>query len=199
MDISTLLDECLNDNNIIGYQYFRNLENRTIIFNDECSTDIVETVGMPLLQFNEDDSDEPVHLYINSEGGGVFPSLYICNIIDNYKKPLYIHILGYALSMGFNLAIAGRNNPNVHKDCYPFTIFMMHAGSLTINGTAAQTKSFMKFNDKLENEVKQYTLSHTLIDEETYDKFNDDDFWLTAQDALEYGIVDEILKPEGML
>ena len=196
MDIETIITDMENDGNITGYQYFSNLKNRTIVFNNECQESIIETVGMPLLKFNEDESMAPVHLYINSEGGSVFASLYICNIIDNYRKPLYIHVLGYALSMGFNLVIAGKDNPNVHKDCYPFSVFMMHSGSLAINGTAAQTKSFMKFNDKLEEQVKQYILTHTTIDEETYEKFKDDDFWLTAEDALAYGVVDSIIGGE---
>ena len=59
-----------------------------------------------------------------------------------------------------------------------------------------QTKSFMKFNDKLEEQVKQYILTHTTIDEETYEKFKDDDFWLTAEDALSYGVIDSIIGGE---
>lgn len=196
MDIGTILDNLKDDGDVINYQYFENLQNRTVLFNDECSEDIIELVAIPLLKFDKDDSQEPVHLYINSEGGSVLPSLFICNIIDNYSKPLYIHVLGYALSMGFNLAIAGRDNPNVHKDCYPFSIFMMHSGALSVNGTSAQTKNFMKFNDKLEDKIRNYVLTHTTIDEETYERVNDDDFWITAEDALSYGVIDTIIGGE---
>lgn len=198
MDIESIINEMENNGNIQGYQYFDALKNRTILFNDECNESITERLGIPLVKFNEDSSNDPVHLIINSEGGSVFSSLYICNIIDNYKKPLYIHVLGYALSMGFNLAIAGYKNPNVHKVCYPFSVFMMHSGSLSLNGTSAQTKSFMKFNEKLEAKIKDYILTHTTIDEETYDKYSDDDFWLTAEDALNYGVVDAIIGGEDI-
>ena len=120
MDIEQIINDMENEGNVAGYQYFSLLQKRIILFNDECNDSIVEKVGMPLLAFDKDSSNAPVHLYISSEGGSTFSSLYLCDIIDNYSKTLYIHIMGYALSMGFLLACAGANNPNVHKDCYPF-------------------------------------------------------------------------------
>ena len=101
--------------------------------------------------------------------------------------------MGYALSMGFLLACAGANNPNVHKDCYPFSTFMMHAGSISLSGNAANARRFMEFEKKLEDKTKKYVLTHTNMTEETYDKYNDDDYWMTAEEALEYGVIDKII------
>ena len=193
MDIESLLEGTQDEGRVVDYQYFNLLKNRSILFNDECSEDIIERVGIPLLNFEKDDSNAPVNLYINSQGGEVFSSLFLCNIIDNYKKKLNIHILGYALSMGGVLACAGANNPNVTKDCYPFSIGMLHAGSISVSGTSGQSKSFMKFNDKIEAKTKSYILSHTHISEEEYDAKNDEDWWLTAEDLLNLGIVDKII------
>lgn len=193
MDIETLLSGAEDEGQVAAYQYFRLLKDRAILFNDECADDIIEKVGMPLLEFEQDDSNAPVDLYINSQGGEVFSSLFLCNIIDNYKKPLRIHILGYALSMAGVLACAGSKNPNVTKDCYPFSIGMLHAGSITVSGTSGQSKSFMKFNDRIEDKTKTYILSNTSISETDYDDKNDEDWWLTAEEMLELGIVDKVI------
>ena len=196
MELNTLLIDALKEDNINNYAYFSLLEKRSILFNSECDSSIIETVAIPLINFDKDGSNDPVHLYINSEGGEVFTSLFLCDIIDNYSKPLYIHILGYALSMGGVLACAGSNNPNVHKDCYSYSIGMLHAGNITLSGTSGQSKNFMKFNTELEEKTKKYILSHTSITEEEYTKNNDNDWWLTSEDMLKYGIVDKIIGNE---
>ena len=197
MDIEEIITTTMDDGSVSSYQYFSNLKDRKILFNADCDERITERVAMPLLAFEADSCSDPVHLYINSSGGSVFDSLYLCNIIDNYRKPLYIHVLGYAMSMGFLLAIAGRDNPNVHRDCYPFSVYMLHSGSLSVSSDTAKAKSFLNFNSKLEEKEKNYVLSHTTIDEETYDKFVDVDYWLTAEDALHYSIVDSIVGEDN--
>ena len=90
MDIEQIINDMENEGNVAGYQYFSLLQKRIILFNDECNDSIVEKVGMPLLAFEKDTNNAPVHLYISSEGGSTFSSLYLCDIIDNYSKTLYI-------------------------------------------------------------------------------------------------------------
>ena len=196
MEIEELITQAMDDGSVKNYQYFNMLKNRSVIFNDECSKNIVEFVALPLINFEKDNSNDPVHLYVNSEGGEIFTSLFLCDIIDNYSKPLYIHIMGYCLSMGCVLAWAGSNNPNVHKDCYSYRIGMLHAGYITLSGTSSQGKSFMKFNQQIEDKTKDYILKNTKITEEEYDKHNDEDWWLTSEDMLKYGIVDKIIGKE---
>ena len=145
MDIEEIITTTMDDGSVSSYQYFSNLKDRKILFNADCDERITERVAMPLLAFEADSCSDPVHLYINSSGGSVFDSLYLCNIIDDYSKPLYIHVLGYAMSMGFLLAIAGRDNPNVHRDCYPFSVYMLHSGSLSVSSDTAKAKSFLNF------------------------------------------------------
>ena len=45
----------------------------------------------------------------------------------------------------------------------------------------------------LEDKTKKYVLTHTNMTEETYDKYNDDDYWMTAEEALQYGVIDKII------
>ena len=68
----------------VSYQYFFNyFEKRTIVFNSFIDESIVETVILPLKQFEEDEINEPVKLIISTGGGSVSDSLVLCNIIDN--------------------------------------------------------------------------------------------------------------------
>ena len=110
--VSTGLDPC-------SYQYFNNLWNhRTIIFNSIVDETIVESVIVPLIRFEEDDSNVSVTLILNSNGCSVNDGLVVCNIIDSYKKKLNIYVLGYAYSMGSIILCSGNNNPNITKYCY---------------------------------------------------------------------------------
>lgn len=92
--IENYTDPCL-------YQYYDSLlRHRTIIFNSEVGNDIVETVIIPLMNFEKDDNTEPVTLILNTPGGSIDDGLVLLNVIDNYKKPLNIIVMGYACSMG---------------------------------------------------------------------------------------------------
>ena len=104
------------------------LNKRSIVWNAEINEDIVEKVIIPLLDFEQDNSNDPVTLYLSTIGGSISDALVICNIIDNYKKPLNIIVLGYAASMGTIMLAAGAHNNNVVRKCYPFSYALLHAG-----------------------------------------------------------------------
>ena len=92
-----------SDSNLdpVMFQYFNHYKNhRTIIFNREVNESIVETVILPLKEYEQDNIQEPVKLIISTPGGSVSDGLILCNVIDCYKKPLEIYIYGYACSMG---------------------------------------------------------------------------------------------------
>ena len=102
----------------IMYQYFRQLlQKRTIILNSEIDESILETVVLPLKDFEQDTNDTPVTLILNTPGGSVADGLMLCNVIDNYTKPLEILVPSYACSMGTIILCSGNKNPNVIKKC----------------------------------------------------------------------------------
>jgi len=126
-----------SDSNLdpVMFQYFNHYKNhRTIIFNREVNESIVETVILPLKEYEQDNIQEPVKLIISTPGGSVSDGLILCNVIDCYKKPLEIYIYGYACSMGTIILCAGNKNPNVTKYCYPFSFGLFHAGYSAIEG-----------------------------------------------------------------
>lgn len=188
------LPEKYNGVDIINYQYFHNLLNkRTVIFNGEVSEDIVETVILPLKDFEEDTSMEPVTLIIQSPGGSVADGMVLMNIIDNYTKPLKILVYGYAYSMGFAILCSGSKNKNVIKSCHRFTTALWHSGMVFLSGDASAVGDIQDFNKQIDAKLKEYILENTFIPQELYEKKERHQFYFTAEELLRYGIIDEII------
>ena len=189
------------------YQYYKGLANSRVILAGEIMDDIVENVAIPLLDMIKEKEDtrekilkgfplklEPIEIIIHSPGGSVYDSMFLANIIDKTTVPINVKILGNALSMGMIIAMAGYNNSNVTKECYGFSIGLIHAGSLKMEGEANAVRDTMEFNDKYSEMMKQYVLSHSKITEEEYEAHNSKQWYLTAEYMLNYGIVDKLIK-----
>ena len=180
------------------YQYFNKLENeRTIIFNQEVDDRIVERVAIPLMDFEKDSSQDPVTLIFATVGGSISDGFVLCNIIDNYKKPLNIIVLGYAASMGTIMLAAGSKNPNVTRKCYPFSYALLHAGSTAFSGETLSVEDTMEFNKKIDQKVRKFIVSHTNVSEEEYTQHERKQWFFDADDMLKYGFVDEIIGKDA--
>ena len=189
------------------YQYYKGLANDRVILAGEIMDDIVENVAIPLIdmiKINKEYQDEvlegnvsslkPIEIIIHSPGGSVYDGMFLANIIDKAEVPINIKIFGNALSMGMIIAMAGYNNPNITKECYGFSIGLIHAGSLKMEGEANAVRDTMEFNDKYSEMMKQYVLSHSKITEEEYEAHNSKQWYLTAKEMLNYGIVDKVIE-----
>lgn len=178
----------------VMYQYFNHYKNhRTIIFNRAVDENIVEMVILPLLEYERDDSNEPVKLILSTVGGSVSDGLILCNIIDNYKKPLKIYVYGYACSMGTIILCAGNKNPNVKKYCYPFSFGLFHAGYSAIEGESLSVEDQIEFNKKTDSTIRNYVVSNTNITEEEYKHNERRQWYLNAQEMKEKGLIDIII------
>lgn len=145
------------------YQYYKNLKNRTIIINDQIDSDIVEHAMLPLIEMDNDGTDEPITIRLSTVGGSLFDGITLCDIIDGLKTKTTIIVQTYAYSMGGIILMAGYNNPNVKKVCYKHSTALLHAGSTYLEGNSSSVKDQFHFNQKFEQKLKDYTLSHSLI------------------------------------
>lgn len=138
LDISTLLEQLRFSAK--DYQYFNQLLNhRTILFNTYIDEDIVEKIYLPLKEFEDDSSVEPVTLILNSPGGSVADGFFLAHYLAHYKKKLNIIVLGYAASMAAVILAAGGHNENVHRMCYPSTYALVHDGYITMESSESKT------------------------------------------------------------
>lgn len=194
-EIFALLSESSFD--VISYQYLNHYKNyRTIVFNQSVDTSILETVILPLQEFEKDDNPEPVKLILSTPGGSVNDGLILCNIIDNYKKPLEIYTYGYACSMGTIILCSGNKNPNVKKYCYPFTFALFHAGYSGAFGESLSVKDQVDFNALIDTTIKNYVIKNTNITEEEYAANERRQWYLTSKEMKEKGLIDIIIGEE---
>ena len=181
--------------NARAYQYFHQLlDKRTVLFNADVDESIVESVYLPLKDFEEDDSDEPVTLILNSCGGSVSDGFFLAHYIAQYKKPLHIIVPGYAASMAAIILAGGGKNKNVTRSCYPSSYALIHDGYVAINASESRTADdIMAFNRKKDEEIRQFVLDNTDITAEEYDSYTRHQWFLNAKEMKDKNLVDKII------
>ncbi len=178
----------------INYQYFNQLlNNRTIILNEEIGDNILECVIIPLREFEKDDCSSEVTLILNTIGGSVADGLALCTVLDTYKKPIKVIVPSYACSMGTLMLCAGNKNPNVTKIAYPFAFGLFHSGQTFVGGESTSVEDIMDFNKGVDNRIRNYVINNTKITAELYDSHNRKQWYITAQDMKNYGLVHKIV------
>lgn len=174
-------------------QYLKLLKERKILFNDDCTSAIIEMVLLPLQEMASDGTNKPIEIILNTSGGEYFEALVLCNFIETIKCPLTITVLGKACSTGIYLAMAGKNNPNVTRRCYPFSFGLLHAGYQTLSGMLTQHLDQLDFTKAYEEQVKAYVLRNSTITSELYDSMYRNDWYFCSEKLIQYGIVDKII------
>lgn len=182
-------------NDIVTYQYFNQLENnRTIILNKEIEEDIIESVYLPLRDFEKDDSNAPVTLILNSLGGSVADGFFLAHYIKNYSKPLNIIVLGYAASMAAIILSGGGKNPNVTRSCYPSSYALIHDGYVALSAAETRTASdIMAFNEQVDKNIRQFIIDNTNITAEQYDSQARHQWFISAAEMKELNLIDKII------
>ena len=181
---------------IVNYQYFNQLINhRTVVFNNNISEDIVESLYLPLKEFEEDNIDAPVTIILNSCGGSVSDGFFLANYIASYKKKLNIIVTGYAASMAAVILAAGGKNENVTRKAYPSTYCLIHDGYVALQASESKTANdIMAFNNKVDEDIRNFIVNNTNITKELYDSKARKQWFISAEEALELNLIDEILE-----
>lgn len=176
------------------FTFFDSLRDRTIIFNQQVDDSLVERVIMQILKWNREDKGKPqderkeIELIINTPGGVVDIGLVLCEVIKKSETNVNCTVLGMAASMGSLITMACKK-----RRAYKFSNVLIHDGSTMLHGTSNKVKDHFKFQEKKDEQIKTFILNTTKISSEKYDVMMDREWWLTAEDALEYGIIDEII------
>ena len=128
---------------------------------------------------------KPIKIYIDSCGGSLVDTFTMIDSISMSRTPVYTICTGAAYSGGFFTFIAG------HKRlAYPLSSFWYHEGATGTSADAGKFRNFAAFYEKQLKQLKDIVLKYTTITEEQYEKHIKDDWWFTAEEALEYGICD---------
>lgn len=146
--------------------------------------------------FNQQDAGIPVEertpikIYINSYGGSLTGALTIADAIVMSKTPVYTINIGCAYSGGMLVFIVGDK-----RYACPSASFLFHEGSTESNHMdAGKFRNFADYYEKLIGKMKDYFLKYTKMTEEFYKEKYRDDLWLFVEDAIELGVMDEVLE-----
>lgn len=131
---------------------------------------------------------KPIKLYINSGGGSLLATFTIIDAIKMSKTPVWTIAVGSAYSGGFFSFICGHR-----RFAYPNASFLYHEGNAGTSGTASQFANFAAFYKKQLEKLKQIVLTNTTIGEEKFNEIQKEDFWMTAEEAVNFGCADEII------
>lgn len=133
----------------------------------------------------------PIKLFIDSWGGELVACYTIINSIELSKTPIWTINIGAAYSAGFFIYITGHK-----RFAYPLSSFLYHEGATSTGGDAHKFRNYADFYKKQLDQLKAHVLKYTKLTEADYEKILKDDYWLTAEEALEKGIVDTIVTKE---
>ena len=180
----------------VSYQYFNQLlNNRTVVFNSDVDENVIEAVYLPLRDFENDNNDEPVTMILNCSGGSVSDGFFIAHYIASYKKKLNIIVTGYACSMATVILAGGGKNPNVTRKAFPCSYLLCHDGYVALSASEAKTAAdIMRWNERIDESIRNFVITNTNITEELYDKNARKQWFITAEEAKELNLIDEIME-----
>lgn len=131
---------------------------------------------------------KPIKIYFDSPGGSLTQTFSIIDSIALSKTPVWTFCISCAYSGGFFAFIAGHK-----RFAYPHASFLYHEGAVGTGGDAGKFRNFSAFYETQLKLLKEHTLKYTKITPEQYEEHIKDDWWLTAEQALELGVCDEII------
>ena len=174
--------------------FTRLLKDRIIFLGTEVNDDVDNAIIAQMLFLESDDPDKEITLYINSPGGVITAGLAIYDTMQYIRSPVSTVCLGQAASMAAWLLAAGEKG---RRRCLPNSRVMIHQPLAGVRGQATDIEIHANEIIKLRHRMNEILSHHT---GQEVAKIKDDterDRFLSAQQALEYGIIDEVIHPRG--
>jgi ATP-dependent Clp protease protease subunit len=179
-------------NGEVGYDiYSRLLKDRIIFLGTAIDDDVANSVIAQLLFLQMDDGKKDINIYINSPGGSVTAGLAIYDTMQFLTCDVNSYCIGMAASMGAVLLAAGSKGK---RFALPNSDIMIHQVSGGARGQASDVERTVEYMFKLKKRLINILAKHT---GQTHDKVlvdSDRDYYLTADEAKTYGLIDEVVK-----
>jgi ATP-dependent Clp protease protease subunit len=171
--------------------FSRLMKDRIVFISGNIDDDLANTVVGQLLFLEKESSTDPIYLYINSNGGYVDAGLAVLDTMRYVACPVYTICVGKAMSMAAILLSAGAKG---NRACLEHSRVMLHQ---PIGGAFGQASDVLIQADEMRKMKKiliKIISDNTGVEEDTVERDVDRDFYLSAQEALEYGLIDKIIK-----
>jgi ATP-dependent Clp protease protease subunit len=171
--------------------YSRLLKDRIIFIGDEITDQVANLVIAEILFLEKENPDGDIDMYINSPGGSVTAGMAIYDVMQHVKCDIATVCVGMAASMGAALLVAGTRGK---RYTMPNSRIMIHQTSGGYRGTMADARIYLEEMVKMNEICVRLIAEGTGRDPEQVRKDLDRDYWMSADEAKEYGIVDQIIN-----
>ena len=175
--------------------YSRLLKDRVVFIGTPVDDGIANLIIAQLLFLQNEDPDKEISVYINSPGGSVTAGLAIYDTMQFIKSPVATYCVGQAASMGALLLCAGAKGK---RFALPAARIMIHQPWGGVQGAAADISIQAREILRLRERLNELLVKHTGQSLEKVQKDTDRDYFMSAEEAKEYGIIDEVIygKPK---
>lgn len=177
------------------YNYWHSRKNRTFFIDYEIDEEysLVE-LSKVIIQMNIDERDipedrlQPIKIFIHSYGGDLNQANYFCDLLISSRIPIITIAMGVAMSAGFLIFLSG-----VKRYAFPHTQMLVHSGSAAFQGTAEQIDEAQKNYKKQVEQMKTYILDRTDIDEKTFNRNKNKDWYLTSEELKTFRVITDFI------
>ena len=171
--------------------YSRLLKERVVFMVGQVEDHMANLIVAQLLFLESENPDKDIHLYINSPGGVVTAGMSIYDTMQFIKPDVSTMCVGQAASMGAVLLTAGAKGK---RFCLPHSRMMVHQPLGGFQGQASDIEIHAKEIMQTRERLNEVLAQHTGQDLEKIRQDTDRDFFMSANEAVEYGLVDEVLS-----
>lgn len=177
--------------NLVDSVYERLLAERIIFLGSQVDDDIANRLCAQILLLSAEDPTKDIHLYINSPGGSITSLFAIYDAMQHVRPDVSTVVVGLAASSAAVLLAAGAKGKRL---AMPHARVMLHQPYGGAEGPAADIEIQARLIVQMREQLNRILADHTGQPLERVTRDTDRDFWMTAEEALEYGLVDRVLR-----
>lgn len=170
--------------------YSRLLKDRIVFIGGPIDDHVANLVIAQLLFLESEDPAKDIHLYINSPGGSVYAGLAIYDTIQHIRPDVATICVGMAASMGALLLAAGSKGK---RSALPYSRIMIHQPLGRAGGQAVEIEIEAKEILRIRNILNEILVKHSGQPKERIERDTDRNFYMSAAEALDYGLIDGIM------
>ena len=171
--------------------YSRLLKDRIIFLGSGINDEVANTIVAQMLFLQSDDPKSDIHIYVNSPGGSVTAGMAIYDTMQFVTCDVATYCIGQAASMGAVLLTAGTKGK---RYSLPNSRIMIHQPLAGMQGTAEDIVIHAREYQRLKTRLNEILIHHTGHTLERIEKDTDRDRFMSASEAVEYGLVDHVIE-----
>lgn len=173
------------------------LKERIVFLGTPIDNQIANLIVAQLLFLNREDPEKEIQMYINSPGGGVYAGLAIYDTMQMIPNPISTYAIGATASFGTVLLAAGKKG---RRYALPHATIHMHQPLGGAQGQASDIEIQAKEILRLKARLNEILAIHTGKSTQAIEQDTERDFYMSAEDAVRYGLIDQVLdsnRPEA--